>query len=139
MFFPPRFHFLGSLDSRSVVELLQSGGITVHLLELVQTDSRPDLVELRNRGVENFIVDVGADLVEIFFGQVIIYSVSLTLATAFNSLILFFLIFFQAMKSGIVHTKSTFILSDLVSEKRNAYVRPSVWHPNPCLLLHFNM
>ena len=53
-----------------MVELLQSQGIRVHLLELVQTDSRPDLVELRNRGVENFIVDVGAGLVEIFFGQV---------------------------------------------------------------------
>ena len=53
-----------------MVELLQSSGITVHLLELVRTDSRPDLVELRNRGVENFIIDVGSDLVEIFFEQV---------------------------------------------------------------------
>ena len=77
-----------------LVESLQAGGVTAHILELVSQDIRSDLVELRNRGVERFVVDVGADLLDIFFSQ--------------------------ALKSGIVHSKSSFILADLVGS-------PKIW------------
>ena len=63
------------MDTQLLLELLQpvqSDGRTrrIELLDLKHTDSRPDLVNLRNSGVQNFIVDIGADLLNIFFNQV---------------------------------------------------------------------
>ena len=69
------FFISASLDTQLLLELLQpahSNGRTrrTHVLDLKHTDSRPDLVGLRNAGVQNFIVDIGADLLNIFFDQV---------------------------------------------------------------------
>ena len=69
------FLFSASLDSPLLLELLQStpadGKIRrVQLLDLKHSDSRPELVSLRNSGVQHFIVDIGADLLNIFFDQV---------------------------------------------------------------------
>ena len=41
----------------------------VQILDLKHSDSRPDLVNLRNAGVQHFIVDIGADLLNIFFAE----------------------------------------------------------------------
>lgn len=77
----------GSLDPGLLIEQLQVSGVNVHFLELVREDIRPDLVLLRQRGIERFVVDLTSNLLETFFDQ--------------------------AMKSGIVHTSSSFILADL--------------------------
>lgn len=60
----------GSLDPQLLIEQLQLAGVYVHFLELAKTDIRADLVILRNRGIGNFIIDVGADLIPTFFDQV---------------------------------------------------------------------
>ena len=72
------FHFIfsASLDTQLLLELLQSPHTNerrrrIEILDLKHTDSRPDLVKLRNAGFQNFIVDIGADLLNIFFDQVI--------------------------------------------------------------------
>jgi hypothetical protein len=52
------------------VQWLQSLGVTPHLLELAKEDIRPDLVAIRNKGINRFIVDVGSDLIVPFFNQV---------------------------------------------------------------------
>ena len=67
--------FVASLDTQLLLEQLQSkrGGrfrSETHLLDLKHSDARPDLVRLRNAGVKYFIVDIGADLLNIFFNQV---------------------------------------------------------------------
>ena len=71
------FHllFTASLDAQLLLEQLQpsnnEGSVRrIQLLDLKHSDSRPDLVRLRNDGVQHFIVDIGADLLNIFFDQV---------------------------------------------------------------------
>ena len=63
------------MDAQLLLEQLQStqngrGIRRIQLLDLTHSDSRPDLVRLRNAGVQHFIVDIGAELLNIFFGQV---------------------------------------------------------------------
>ena len=65
--------FTATLDTQLLLELLQSNQDSnrkVQILDLKHSDSRPDLVNLRNAGVQHFIVDIGADLLNIFFDQV---------------------------------------------------------------------
>ena len=64
--------FLGSLDAHQLVELLQSQGVKVRLLDLKRGDIRPGLAELRNRGIQNFLVDIGAEfgVLKLFFDEV---------------------------------------------------------------------
>ena len=60
------------MDTQLLLEFLQSNegsNSKVHILDLKHSDSRPDLVSLRNAGVQHFIVDIGADLLNIFFDQ----------------------------------------------------------------------
>ena len=72
-----------------LLEKLQQSAGLVHLLDLKHSDIRMDLVKtLRNEGVKYFIVDVGSNLLHNFFDQ--------------------------AMKSGIVHAKMSFLSSSLV-------------------------
>ena len=81
--------FLGCLDAQLLLEKLQQSAGLVHLLDLKHSDIRMDLVKtLRNEGVKYFIVDVGSNLLHNFFDQ--------------------------AMKSGIVHAKMSFLSSSLV-------------------------
>ena len=54
------------------MQWLQSAGVGVHLLELTKQDIRPDLVAIRNKGINRFIVDVGSDLIVPFFEQVLV-------------------------------------------------------------------
>ena len=54
------------------MQWLQSAGVGVHLLELTKQDIRPDLVAIRNKGINRFIVDVGSDLIVPFFEQVML-------------------------------------------------------------------
>ena len=64
--------FTATLDTQLLLELLQSNQDSnrkVQILDLKHSDSRPDLVNLRNAGVQHFIVDIGADLLNIFFDQ----------------------------------------------------------------------
>ena len=42
----------------------------IHVLDLKHSDARPALVHLRNSGVQHFIVDIKAELLNIFFDQV---------------------------------------------------------------------
>ena len=63
------------MDTQLLLEQLQSthngrGIRRIQLLDLKHSDSRPDLVRLRNAGVQHFIVDIGAELLNIFFDQV---------------------------------------------------------------------
>ena len=62
--------FLGSLDAHQLVELLQSQGVKVRLLDLKRGDIRPGLADLRNRGIQNFLVDIGAEYLKLFFEEV---------------------------------------------------------------------
>ena len=64
------FKFLGSLDAHQLVELLQSQGVKVRLLDLKRGDIRPGLADLRNRGIQNFLVDIGAEYLKLFFEEV---------------------------------------------------------------------
>ena len=69
------FFIAASLDSPLLLEKLQlfkdgENVRKIHLLDLKHSDSRPDLVQLRNSGVQHFIVDMKADLLNIFFDQV---------------------------------------------------------------------
>jgi len=52
------------------MELLQSQGIKVRLLDLKRGDIRPGLADLRNRGIHNFLVDIGAEYLKLFFEEV---------------------------------------------------------------------
>ena len=61
---------LGSLDAHQLVELLQSQGVKVRLLDLKRGDIRPGLADLRNRGIQNFLVDIGAEYLKLFFEEV---------------------------------------------------------------------
>ena len=63
-------NFLGSLDAHQLVELLQSQGVKVRLLDLKRGDIRPGLADLRNRGIQNFLVDIGAEYLKLFFEEV---------------------------------------------------------------------
>lgn len=76
-----------SLDAQQLMELLQSSGINVRLLDLKRGDIRPGLATLRNRGIKNFLVDIGDEYLELFFDQ--------------------------AMKAGIVHQESAFLAASL--------------------------
>ena len=59
------------------MELLQSQGVKVRLLDLKRGDIRPGLAKLRNRGIQNFLVDIGAEYLKLFFEEVcILYSLS---------------------------------------------------------------
>ena len=64
------FKFLGSLDAHQLVELLQSQGVKVRLLDLKRGDIRPGLADIRNRGIQNFLVDIGAEYLKLFFEEV---------------------------------------------------------------------
>ena len=69
------FFITASLDSPLLLEKLQlfkdgENVRKIHLLDLKHSDSRPDLVHLRNSGVQHFIVDMKAELLNIFFDQV---------------------------------------------------------------------
>ena len=69
------FFITASLDSPLLLEKLQlfkhgENIRKIHLLDLKHSDSRPDLVHLRNSGVQHFIVDMKAELLNIFFDQV---------------------------------------------------------------------
>ena len=69
------FFITASLDSPLLLEKLQlfkhgENIRKIHLLDLKHSDSRPDLVQLRNSGVQHFIVDIKAELLNIFFDQV---------------------------------------------------------------------
>ena len=69
------FFVTASLDSPLLLEKLQlfkegENVRKIHLLDLKHSDSRPDLVHLRNSGVQHFIVDMKAELLNIFFDQV---------------------------------------------------------------------
>ena len=69
------FFIAASLDSPLLLEKLQlfkdgENVRKIHLLDLKHSDSRPDLVHLRNSGVQHFIVDMKAELLNIFFDQV---------------------------------------------------------------------
>ena len=69
------FFIAASLDSPLLLERLQlfkdgENVRKIHLLDLKHSDSRPDLVHLRNSGVQHFIVDMKAELLNIFFDQV---------------------------------------------------------------------
>ena len=75
LIFDDFFLFIASLDAQLLLEQLQpdnnEGRVgRIQLLDLKHSDSRPDLVRLRNDGVKHFIVDIGADLLNIFFDQV---------------------------------------------------------------------
>ena len=72
--------FLGSLDAHQLVELLQSQGVKVRLLDLKRGDIRPGLAELRNRGIQNFLVDIGAEfgVLKLFFDEVCTLKVNFT-------------------------------------------------------------
>lgn len=61
----------GCLDVALLMQWLQSAGVNAHLLELTKQDIRPDLVAVRNKGINRFIVDVGSDLIVPFFEQVL--------------------------------------------------------------------
>ena len=63
-------NFLGSLDAHQLVELLQSQGVKVRLLDLKRGDIRPGLADLRNRGIQKFLVDIGAEYLKLFFEEV---------------------------------------------------------------------
>lgn len=88
--FPGLVSVSGCLDAQLLLEKLQQSVGLVHLLDLKHSDIRMDLVtNLRNEGVKFFIVDVGSNLLNNFFDQ--------------------------AMKSGIVHAKTSFLSSSLVN------------------------
>ena len=61
----------GSLDAHRLMEELQSQGIKIRLLDLKRGDIRPGLANLRNNGINNFIVDIGVDYLKVFFDEVI--------------------------------------------------------------------
>ena len=61
--------------------------LNVRLLELDAADVRADLAELRVAGIERFVVDIGFGLIGSFFDQ--------------------------AMKAGLVHSASGFLIADL--------------------------
>lgn len=52
------------------MELMQIQGVKVRLLDLKRGDIRPGLANLRNNGIQNFIVDIGAEYLEVFFEEV---------------------------------------------------------------------
>ena len=60
------------------MELLQSQGVKVRLLDLKRGDIRPGLAKLRNRGIQNFLVDIGAEYLKLFFEEVDMYEQSVT-------------------------------------------------------------
>ena len=60
----------GSLDAHQLMEMLQSQGVKVRLLDLKRGDIRPGLAQLRNRGIHNFIVDIGVEYLKVFFDEV---------------------------------------------------------------------
>lgn len=49
---------------------MQIHGVKVRLLDLKRGDIRPGLANLRNNGIHNFIVDIGAEYLEVFFEEV---------------------------------------------------------------------
>lgn len=77
----------GSLDAHQLMELMQSQGVRVRLLDLKRGDIRPGLANLRNMGIENFIVDIGAEYLKVFFEEVSKQKVSLKLSCAPSQLI----------------------------------------------------
>ena len=64
------FQFSGSLDAHHLMEILLSKGMKIRLLDLKRGDIRPGLANLRNRGIQNFIVDIGAEYLKLFFEEV---------------------------------------------------------------------
>ena len=49
---------------------MQRQGVKVRLLDLKRGDIRPGLAGLRNDGINNFIVDIGAEYLKLFFEEV---------------------------------------------------------------------
>ena len=62
--------YVGSLDAHQMMEVLQRQGVKVRLLDLKRGDIRPGLAHLRNDGIQNFIVDIGAEYLKLFFEEV---------------------------------------------------------------------
>ena len=54
------------------MEQLQSHGISVRLLDLKPGDIRPGLAELRNKGITNYVVNIGSEYLKIFFKEVML-------------------------------------------------------------------
>ena len=48
-------------------------GIEVVMADLTKKDIRPDLVRIRNQGIQVIVVDVGTTLINIFIQQVSIF------------------------------------------------------------------
>ena len=105
----PSSAFAGCLDAALLMQWLQSMGVSAHLLELAKQDIRPDLVAIRNKGVRRFIVDVGSELIVPFFEQV--PSAAESNPEDFAKMPFFLLS--KAMRAGIVHRGTDFVLSDL--------------------------
>ena len=53
-----------------MMELMQRKGIKMRLLDMKRGDIRPGLARLRNEGIQNFIVDIGAEYLKLFFEEV---------------------------------------------------------------------
>ena len=53
-----------------MMELMQRQGIKMRLLDMKRGDIRPGLARLRNEGIQNFIVDIGAEYLKLFFEEV---------------------------------------------------------------------
>jgi len=82
------FHSVtGVLHTMRLLEMLQSSGLEVEVVDLAGADIRPDLAKLRRRGVYSCIVDIGPDLVNPFLQQ--------------------------AMQAGLVNAETTFLFTTL--------------------------
>ena len=53
-----------------MMESMQRQGVKVRLLDLKRGDIRPGLARLRNDGIYNFVVDIGAEYLKLFFEEV---------------------------------------------------------------------
>ena len=53
-----------------MMELMQRQGVKMRLLDMKRGDIRPGLARLRNEGIQNFIVDIGAEYLKLFFEEV---------------------------------------------------------------------
>lgn len=64
------YRLKGSLDVRLLLDKMQVSRVNVYVLELAKADVRYDFVQLRSRGIQHFIVDLGARYLSNFFNQV---------------------------------------------------------------------
>ena len=99
--------FLGSLDAHQMMESMQRQGVKVRLLDLKRGDIRPGLARLRNDGIYNFVVDIGAEYLKLFFEEVSCHIFELEITIYFFCLKL-------TSKNGFLHLFELLQLCSLI-------------------------